>query len=142
MNGCLKLRRGTVQHVESELYAYHETKKEIGLLKNDILYGGPVKDDNVGGGRSNLPSDPTSQRAVLMVSHRKIDQLERITEAIESVFERLPEKKQQLITIRYWKKSQSLTWEGIAMKLDVSRITAIRWNNEIIYAISEKIGWV
>ena len=34
----IKLRRGTFQHVESELYAYHDTRKEIVRLKNEILH--------------------------------------------------------------------------------------------------------
>ncbi|WP_237703247.1 hypothetical protein [Paenibacillus larvae] len=58
MSNQTKLRRGTFQHIESELYSYHETRKEIIRLKNEILYGSTPADENVGGGRSNLPSDP------------------------------------------------------------------------------------
>lgn len=137
----LKLRRGTFQHVESELYAYHDTKKEIVRLKNEILHASPVRDENVGGGRGNLPGDPTGRTAVLMVTHRRIEQLERIVDAIESVVERLPEKKKQLVKLRYWDKPRTLTWDGIALRLDVSRATAIRWRDEIVYAIAEKLGW-
>jgi len=137
----LKLRRGTFQHVESELYAYHDTKKEIVRLKNEILYASPNRDENVGGGRSNLPSDPTGRTATLLATHRKIEQLERIVEAIESVVERLPEKKKRLVQLRYWDKPRTLTWDGIALRLDVSRRTAMNWRDEIVYAIAEKLGW-
>ena len=137
----LKLRRGTFQHVESELYAYHDTKNEIVRLKNEILHGSPKPYDNIGGSRSNVPSDPTGKTAVLMMSHRKIEQLEHIVEAIDSVLERLPVEKKKLIQLRYWDKSRNLTWDGVAMQLDVSRRTAMNWRNGIIYAIAEKIGW-
>jgi len=136
-----KLRRGTFQHVESELYAYHDTKKEIVRLKNEILHASPNYDENVGGGRSNLPGDPTGRTAVLLVTHRRIEQLERIVEAIESVVERLPEHKKQLVRLRYWDKPRMLTWDGIAMRLDVSRRTAMNWRDEIVYSIAEKLGW-
>lgn len=137
----LKLRRGTFQHVESELYAYHDTKKEIVRLKNEILYGTACQDENVGGGRSNLPSDPTGKTAVLMVSHRRIEQLERIVDAIESVVERLPHEKQRLVRIRYWTRPQRLTWDGIASELHVSRRQAMRWRDEIVHQVAVKIGW-
>ncbi|MEV2908589.1 hypothetical protein ABNF65_07985 [Paenibacillus larvae] len=71
MSNQTKLRRGTFQHVESELYSFHETRKEIIRLKNEILYGSGPVDENVGGGKSNLPGDPTGKTAVLLTSHKK-----------------------------------------------------------------------
>lgn len=136
-----KLTRGTMQHVESELQAYHETKKEIIRLKNEILYDTPSYHDNIGGSRSNQPSDPTASKAVLIVSHRKIEQLERIVEAIETIYERLPEEKQKLIRLKYWSKSRHLTWDGIAMEVGVHRATALRWRDEFVKAVADRIGW-
>lgn len=141
MATATKLRRGTFQHVESELYGYHDTKKEIARIKNDILHGKANFDENVGGGRSNLPNDPTGNSATLLASHRKIEQLERIVDAIESVVNTLPDQKRHLVELRYWARPQTLTWDGIAMRLDVSRRTAINWRDEIVYAVAEKIGW-
>jgi len=141
MTTIIKLRRGTFQHVESELYAYHDTRKEIVRLKNEILHASAPPDENAGGSRGNMPGDPTGRTAVLMVTHRRIEQLERIVEAIESVVERLPEKKKQLVQLRYWDKPRTLTWDGIALRLDVSRRTAMNWRDEIVYAIAEKLGW-
>ena len=135
-----KLRTGTFKHVESELYHYHDTKKEIERLKKDILLSS-TPPDLTGGGKSNMPGDPTGQTATLMVTHRKIEQLERIVEAIESVVSLLPDEKKKLIKLKYWTKPQTLTWEGIAKELHVSRRTAINWRDDIVYAIAEKIGW-
>ncbi|MCY9713133.1 transcriptional regulator, partial [Paenibacillus larvae] len=98
-------------------------------------------DENVGGGRSNLPSDPTGEIAVLLTSHKKLEQLERIVNAIESVVEGLPEKKKEMIKLRYWTRPQTLTWEGVAQRIEKDRTTAIRWRNEIIREIANRIGW-
>lgn len=136
----IKISRGAFRHVEAELYAYHDTKREIVRLKNDILHSSSYFEP-IGGGRSNLPGDPTGNTATLMVTHRKIEQLERIVEAIESVVERLPEKKRRLVQLRYWDKPRTLTWDGIALRLEVSRRTAMNWRDEIVYAIAEKLGW-
>ncbi|KIL35858.1 RinA family phage transcriptional regulator [Cohnella kolymensis] len=135
-----KIRKGTFQHVESELYAYHDTRKEIVRLKNEILYATATPDNN-GGGRSSLPSDPTGRTATLMVSHRRIEQMERIVEAIESVVDRLPKDKSDMIKMRYWARPQTLTWEGIALNLHISRRQIMNWRDDIIEAITDKIGW-
>lgn len=142
MTTQIKLRRGTFQHVESEIYAYHDTKKEILRLKNEILHGqGPNDDENVGGGRSNLPGDPTGRTAVLLTSHKKLEQLQAITEAVESVYAELPPEKQKLVQVRYWTRPQLLTWDGVAKECYVSRRTAINWRDEIVQSVAVKIGW-
>jgi RinA family phage transcriptional activator len=138
----MKLRKATFSHVESEIRAYKDTVKEIDKLKRDILYSSPSGDDeNVGGGRSSFHSDITSMKATLMLGHRKIVQLETIVNAIEYVLEKLPEDKQRLVELYYWKKPQTLTWDGIAERLHVGKRTAQYWRDEIVYAVAERIGW-
>lgn len=141
MTTAAKLRRGTFQHVEAELYAYHETKGEITRIKNDILYGTSPLDENVGGGRSNIPSDPTGRAGTLLASYRLLQHMVKVIDAIEEVYNQLPEEKKKLIELKYWTKSQELSWEGIAMQLHVSRNTAINWRNEIVKTIAEHLGW-
>jgi RinA family phage transcriptional activator len=67
--------------------------------------------------------------------------LESTVEAIENVYNRLPEEKKLLVNIYYWTRPQTLSWEGVAQKLHVSRKTAFNWRDEIIWAISEQLGW-
>lgn len=135
-----KLKRGTFKHIESELFCYKETKKELNRLKEEILYATPYY-EMTGGGRSNLPGDPTGMAATTILSHRRIEQLERIVEAIGEVYGQLPEEKQKLVRLKYWTKPQTRTWQGIADQIPVNRSTAIRWRNEIVYLIAEKLGW-
>lgn len=135
-----KLRTGTFKHVESELYHYHETKKEIARLKSYVLHASPVP-DRTGGGRSNMPSDPTGKTGTLLVTHRKIEQLERIVGVIDEVYSGLPEEKKKLIRLKYWTKPQKLTWDGIADKIPVSKRQALRWRDDIVFSIAELLGW-
>jgi RinA family phage transcriptional activator len=135
-----KVRKGTFQHIENELFDYHETRKEIIRIRNELLYASPSH-ENTGGGRSSLPSDPTGRTASLMASHRQLVKMEEMIDAIQVVFDRLPKEKQQLITLRYWTRPQTRTWEGIAQELHTSRITAYRWRDEVIQAIAYRLGW-
>ncbi len=139
--GELKLRKYAFKHVESELFSYHDTRKETIRIKNEILYSSITPDENVGGGRSNIPSDPTGRTVSLLVSHKRLDHLQTIIDAIDAVYNRLPEEKKRLVNLYYWTRPQTLTWEGVAQQLKCNRATAFRWRDEIIYAISSKLGW-
>lgn len=134
-----KIRKGTFKHIEGELYAYHETLKEIERLKKDIYLASPVPDET--GIRSNLPGDPTGKKVTTMLMHRRIQQLEQIADAIFEVYNRLPNDKKKLIKVVYWTKPQTLTWDGIAIELNVSRRQALYWRDEIVYAIATILGW-
>lgn len=136
----LKLKRGTFKHVESELYAYPDTLAEIERLRAEILHSSPLP-DNAGGSRGNLPGDPTAQKGTRLATNRRLQHLETVARAIQEVYEALPEGKQKLVRTKYWTRPQTLTWEGIAQKLHVSRRTAINWRDEIVFAIAERLGW-
>jgi RinA family phage transcriptional activator len=139
--GAEKLRKSAFKHVEGELFSYHDTRKELIRLRNEILYGSHVEDENIGGGRSNLPGDPTGRKVTTLVSHKKLQHLEMIVESIESIYDRLPEHKKRVVNLYYWTRPQTLTWEGIAQKCNISRRQALVWRDEVIYSISELIGW-
>ena len=137
----VKIRSGAFKHVESELHHYHETLREISLLREEILYATKEQDDNVGGGRSNLPGDPTAQKAIALTSSRRLDNLERVVQVIQYVYNGLPDEKKRLVHMKYWDRPQTLTWDGIAMNLNVSKRTAVYWRDEIVHAIAQFLGW-
>mgnify|MGYP002404191379 CR=1 FL=1 len=137
-----KLRRGTFKHIEAELYDYHETLKRIKERKEEILFSSSSVDENKGGANSaRVPNSPTERIATMLVMDKRLRELERITEAIETVYQSLDTERKKLIRLKYWTKPQTLTWEGIALKLNVSRATVFRWREEVVNAIAEKLGW-
>jgi RinA family phage transcriptional activator len=135
-----KLKRGTFKHIESELYYYWDTVKEIKRIRADIIGASPIPDD-VGGGRSNLPGDPTGRTAEQLLLHRRLEQLERIAGAIREVIDELPDDKKRLVQLKYWTHPQTLTWEGIARKIPISKRQAIRWRDEIVQDVAARLGW-
>lgn len=135
----MKLKKGTFKHIESELYAFEDTKKEIERIREEILHRTPMIDNPEG--RANAPSDPTATAATLLMTHRRLDQLERIVKAIDQIYQELPDDKKKLIKLKYWTKPQTKTWEGIAQEINISRRQALRWRNEIVFAIADAIGW-
>jgi len=140
MQAEMIVKKETFKHVESELFAYHETKAEINRIRQEILHG-TASPDNNGGGRSNLPGDPTFRVVSSLDNHKRLKYLENIANAIEEVYTQLPEEKQKLIRMKYWTRPQLLTWDGIADRLNVVPRTAKRWRNEVVYAVAKSLGW-
>lgn len=141
MAAATKLKKATFKHIESELYSYYDTLKEINTLRKDIMFTKENDDENVGGGRSSLPSAPTERIATRLATHKKLTRLEEVANAISKVYTGLPEDYQKLVRLKYWTRPQLKTWEGIADELHLGRMTAFRYRDEIVYAVAEVLGW-
>ncbi|NYV64635.1 transcriptional regulator [Bacillus sp. Gen3] len=141
MTTAIKLKKATFKHIESELYAYKDTLNEIQQLRQNIMFTKQNDDENIGGGRSSLPFSPTERIATRLVTHKKLNQLEEIANAIQKVYTGLPEEYQKLVRLKYWTRPQTKTWEGIAEELHVNRATAYRWRDNIVESIAEVLGW-
>jgi RinA family phage transcriptional activator len=139
--GALKLKKATFKHIESEIYSYHDTLREIDFLRKNIMFTKENDDENIGGGKSSFISSPTENIGTRLATHRKLTRLEEVTHAIEKVYTGLPDDYQKLVKLKYWTRPQTLTWEGIADKIPVSRRTAFNMRDEIVYAIGEVLGW-
>lgn len=135
------MRRAVMLHVESELEEYHNTAREVLRMKNEILFGVDSSDDNIGGGRSNVPGDPTGRAATLLMTHKRLNNMQAVIDAITTVYESLPPEKRLLVRLKYWTRPQLLTWDGIARELSVSERQARRWRTEIVAAIANRLGW-
>src|SRR5690606_30954074 len=141
MTTAIKLKKATFQHIESELYSYKDTLTEIEELRKDIIFTRQSDDENIGGGRSSLPSSPTERIGTRLATHKRLGNLEQIANAIEKVYTGLPEEYRQLVQLKYFTKPQRYTWDGLADKLHVSKRQAMRWRDEIIHTIAEVLGW-
>lgn len=141
MTTAIKIKKATFKHIESELYAYKDTLKEIALLREQIIHGTTSQDENVGGSRSSIPSRPTERIVTRLATNKKLTRLEEIASAIEKVYTGVSENHQKLIKLKYWTKPQELTWEGIAQKIHTSRRQAFYMRDEIVFAIAEVLGW-
>ena len=143
MPSAIKSKKVTFKHVESEWYNYHQTLKEIVRLREEIM--NPFEDEpdtNIGGGVSNVrtPGDPTGQIATRLTTSKQSRYLTEIVEAIEQVYNALPDNYKELVRIKYWNKNK-LTWDTISREMHVNRATAMRWRDDIIQATVELLGW-
>lgn len=85
-------------------------------------------------------TDETGVKAIALHEHKRLEKMERNSNAILKVYDNLIDEKKELVKLYYWKRPGELTWEGIAKEIHVSRITAIRWRKAFVYAIAKELG--
>ena len=144
MTTAIKTKKITFKQVESEWYDYHNTLKEISRLRESIMNPFDEEPDtNTGGGSNSVrnPGDPTGSIATRLTRNKQLNHLNDIVDAIDQVYNALPDDYKQLVRLKYWSRNRQLTWDGIALELNVSKRQAMRWRNEIIQATVEVLGW-
>lgn len=135
-----KIKREIKSYIEAELRDYNQTLRDISEARQDLLLATHTP-DNVGGHGYDI-GDPTQARAFKLVTNRRISHMERICTAIATVIGALPEEKYRLVELKYWTRPQTLTDDGIALKLNISRRTYYNWKNGIIMALAEELGLI
>jgi RinA family phage transcriptional activator len=130
--------RKTFQHIEQELYSFHNTKREIEQLRNDIIHSTSQREGN-GSGYSR--GSVVEAKVTRLLTNKRIEFLQDVADAIQEVYDALPNDKKRFVDLRYFKKPQLLSWEGIALECNISRRTAFMWRDEIVKAIAVKMGW-
>lgn len=144
MTNAIKPTKITFKKTEAEWYNYYNTLKEIARLREEIMNPhNDEPDENYGGGVSSVrvPGDPTAKMATRLMTSKQLSYLAEVVDAIERVYNALPDRYKELVRIRYWSKNNELNWDGVSLKLNISRRRAINWRDEIIYATVELLGW-
>lgn len=140
-----KIQKDVFRHVEAELYAYPYRKREIARLRDEILvpFDDKPDDPTVVKGKNSVrqPGDPTGRMATTLAGHAKLMHLERVADAIDEAYNRLPEVKRELIRLKYWTRPQRLTTIGICAELGISESTYLRWRKQFVKRIADTLGW-
>lgn len=117
----MRVSKEVIKHIEQEIRLFHQSKKELTKLR----------DGSAG---------ETSSPALYMI--KRIQSLEDIVEAIDTVYNKLPPHKQNLIELLYWSEPRLLTFDGIAQKCYVSRRQAFKYRDDIVREIALNLGWI
>jgi len=133
-----RIEKSNFKLIESELYCYNETKKELEQLEEEILEGSTYQEVCV---QSSTLGDTTANKAVKLISSKAIMECERRIKAIDKALFILQqdETKLRLLQMKYFERRFSDI--GIQQELHISRETFYRWRKEIIKLVGEYLGW-
>lgn len=134
------MRNSTIKYLEEELCNYDHTRKRMKELREEIRTPWQPQDENIGGGRSNNNVSTTELTATRLVNDKRIEHLERVTIAIEKVFDEGNQLERDLMSMYYFKKPRLLTVAGIIDKLHISRSHFFRIKKGIIIKLADELG--
>ncbi len=127
--------------IEAELYFYHETKKEILEMEDDIA--GLCSSPEGSGGGGGI-SKPTERKATNLLTSKELLEVRRRILAVEYMIEVLRNcgevKKLRLVEIKYFERKYEkdvYIWE----ELFISKKTYYRWKLEAISLVASKLGF-
>ena len=134
----MNIKRANFKMIEAELYCYHESKKQLELLREEIIESTPSQEISV----KSSPGDPTQTKAIKLVNNREIIEMERRLKAIDKAIEILKtnneSRKYELLKMKYFERRY--TDVGICMELGISERTFYRWRREVIELIANFLG--
>jgi RinA family phage transcriptional activator len=136
-----RLSRETFAMIEKEIEQYHLTLKRIDTRREELLYPHIETDTNIGGGKSNVLSDPTYRKASVLETDVHLHEMVRIVNAINYAWSGLDDDRKRVVKLYYWTRPQTLTWEGIAQEMHIGLRTAKRWRTEFVKQIAKQLGW-
>ncbi|UOQ47774.1 transcriptional regulator [Gracilibacillus caseinilyticus] len=102
----LQITKTTFKKVESEWFNYYKTLREIKLLEESILH--PFDEDPAdptilkGVNSVRIPGNPTERTATRLTTHKQLNYLREIKNAIEMVFNSLPLEYKHFVRCKYW----------------------------------------
>lgn len=136
----MAIKKEIKAYVECELRDYLQTIRDLGEERQQIIENSPMFDDS--GIRGTGISKTCEKKALQLITSKRILQIGRTIDAIQSVLDSLPEEKYKLVQLKYWTKPQTRTDEGIARELNIGKTTYYKWSDGIILAIAIELGLI
>lgn len=130
----------TKRFIEKQLEDYPKMDEYIMQRRLELKYPIGQTDENIGGSSSGNISNPTEQTVMTMHSDKRLNQLEKTKEAIETVLNSLDTNSYSLVELRYWTKPQTRTWIGVAREIGYSERQCYNVRDLIVENIGKELG--
>lgn len=134
------MNKNTFKQIEIILNDYPNYEKYIKDLEESVLYPVRTEEENVGGGKSNLPSSPIENQVVALSEDKALRRLKVQKKAIEKVYDQADDYTQRIIKAYYFTKPRAMTWVGIARSIPMSKSQCLRYRNAFFERIADELG--
>ncbi len=135
------LDRAVYGHIEKLLRDYPKTDKLIKDKQESIMYPFYERDDNVGGGKRNTPSNRTETMIITIADDKYIQNLKAVKSIIDDCLARCDNDTVRIINELYFKSHSPETITSLSIKLHTSRTSISRKRTAVFEAIQLQLGW-
>lgn len=138
-----KLSKAQNDTIEEYWHDFDTYKRKLRLRELELLNEFKETDGNMGGGKANVISDVTGQKAIALLEDKNYNHLKNIVDTIEKLYPTLNSDFKTIVDLRYWDKNYNYyEWDDIAEKLNYSRSQILRKRNALIDLTAERLGWI
>ena len=134
------MNAGTYKFIEQTLYDFNDIDKHIEKRIEALKYPAIHTDENIGGGKSNIPTKPTERLAITLADDLMLSNLRSIKQTVEVVLDNLEEKPRQVIELYYINQPRKYTWVGVAEQTNYSERQCRNIRNAVFGEIAKKLG--
>lgn len=134
------MRKSTINYLESELRDYPNYERHVRQLRDEILNPWIETDENIGGGKSNLPSSTVERGVTRLTTDKRLLQLDRMMNAIKKVYNESTEAQQEFIQLYYFQKQRKYTVLGIADNLCISKTVLYEYKKDVLKRLADELG--
>ncbi|WP_336772330.1 hypothetical protein [Paenibacillus sp. MMO-58] len=131
-----RLSQKAFTETEGDIAGFYSTLQEIVRIRGQLLH-----ESAAGGSAPGEKKDPTANRAIALVDNGRLNHLKRVAKAVSEVYDKLPEKRKQLVRYYYWDfPGQKPNWNDLAAVLNEKRNQVVKWRNEMVYEVAGRLG--
>lgn len=127
--------------IERIVRRYPESKREYERAYQDMLATSPEsisQDIRVNGG---LPDSPTERAVIKMLDNPRMQRLYREIQAVEEVYNQLPEEYQKVIQIRFWSnRKRNIPYFQMTNCTNYKEAQLRRISGKFVRNIGKKLG--
>lgn len=134
------MRNSTKKYLEDELFSYPKMDQYINSLREEIINPWRETDENIGGGKSNIISSTVEVKAIRLVNDKRLNRMREVKQAIETIYRESSIEEKDLLEIYYFKSPRTLTIDGVAQELSVSRRTVFRLRSRLLNRFADELG--
>ncbi len=136
-----KASRDSWSIIERVIRRYPESKQEYESTYRDMLATSSesmLPDIRIGGG---LPGSPTERAVIKMLDKPRMQRLYREIQAIEEVYNQLPEEYQKVIRIRFWSDSErNVPYHQLTCSVNYKEAQLKRISGSFVKNVGKRLG--
>ncbi len=134
------MKTSTFNYIKEILADYLKTDEYIRRREEELRHPYQEAEQNIGSGKSNIPSKPTERLAISISTDRRLTNLERNKAAIKRCLNESDSSTRKIVNECYIKKNPTLTIIGVAQQLYISKSEAYKLRNIFFQKLADELG--
>ncbi len=140
MRYIFELSKYDLWWLEDKFARYRQLDREIAVRKDELKKTN--EDENIGGGKSNVPCNPIESQVVREQSDEFILTRQKWKKGIRNVHESCTDLEKSILVTKFWSNQNYLSWEEVGKIHHISKTTAYDVRYSIMERVAKEIGYI